>query len=34
MPLADQFWGDYYGAVTDRFGVQWMINHNPQGTAQ
>ncbi len=26
MPLADQFWGDYYGALTDRFGVQWMVN--------
>ncbi|HEY6079481.1 MAG TPA: hypothetical protein VIW29_11790, partial [Polyangiaceae bacterium] len=21
MPLADQFWGDYYGHLTDRFGV-------------
>ncbi len=28
MPLEDQFWGDYYGACTDRFGVQWMINYN------
>lgn len=26
MPLADQFWGDYYGMLTDRFGIQWMIN--------
>ncbi len=25
-PLADQFWGDYYGALTDQFGVQWMVN--------
>ena len=29
MPLADQFWGDYYGALTDRYGVQWMVNHTP-----
>lgn len=29
MPLADQFWGDYYGMLTDRFGVQWMVNHHP-----
>ncbi len=33
MPLADQFWGDYYGHLTDRFGVQWMINYNAQGPA-
>ncbi|MFM9105182.1 MAG: VOC family protein [Chloroflexota bacterium] len=25
MPMADQFWG-YYGALTDRFGVRWMVN--------
>ena len=29
MPLADQFWGDYYGGLTDRFGVQWMIMVSP-----
>lgn len=28
QPLADQFWGDYYGALTDKFGVQWMVNFN------
>jgi PhnB protein len=26
MELQDMFWGDYYGALTDRFGVQWMFN--------
>jgi PhnB protein len=26
MPLADMFWGAYFGAVTDQFGVQWMVN--------
>lgn len=26
MPIEDQFWGDYHGQVTDRFGVHWMIN--------
>jgi PhnB protein len=25
-PLAMQPWGDYYGKLTDRFGVQWMFN--------
>ena len=28
MPLADAFWGDYFGMLTDRFGVQWMVNFN------
>jgi len=26
MELADQFWGDYFGSLTDRFGIQWMVN--------
>lgn len=26
MPMADQFWGAYFGMLTDRFGVQWMVN--------
>ncbi|GAA4439471.1 VOC family protein [Ravibacter arvi] len=26
MPLADQFWGDYYGSFTDKFGIGWMVN--------
>lgn len=26
MPMADMFWGAYFGSFTDRFGVQWMIN--------
>ncbi|OFA04156.1 VOC family protein [Duganella sp. HH101] len=25
-PLAMQPWGDYYGKLTDQFGVQWMLN--------
>lgn len=24
--LKDMFWGSYYGALTDRFGIQWMFN--------
>lgn len=27
MPLEDQFWGDYFGSLIDRFGVNWMINY-------
>jgi len=25
-PLGVQPWGSYYGKLTDRFGVQWMLN--------
>jgi PhnB protein len=25
-PLGTQPWGDYYGKLTDKFGVQWMLN--------
>lgn len=25
-PLGIQPWGDYYGKLTDQFGVQWMFN--------
>jgi PhnB protein len=28
MPIADQFWGDYFGSLTDRFGINWMVNYN------
>jgi len=26
--LGMQPWGDYYGKLTDRFGVQWMLNYH------
>jgi PhnB protein len=32
MPLADQFWGDYYGSLNDKFGVRWMINYDNKQT--
>ena len=25
-PLGIQPWGDYYGKLTDKFGVQWMLD--------
>jgi len=28
MPIADQPWGDYYGSLKDRYGVQWMVNYS------
>jgi len=26
IPLAMMSWGAYFGMVTDRFGIQWMLN--------
>ena len=28
MPLSKQFWGDEFGMVTDKYGVDWMVNIN------
>ncbi len=32
MPLQDMFWGDYFGALTDKFGVQWMFTCSEKKT--
>ena len=29
MPMADMFWGSYFGACTDQFGIAWQINWEP-----
>ena len=29
MSMADQFWGDYFGSLADKFGVRWMIIYSP-----
>lgn len=29
MPLADVFWGDYFGMLVDKFGINWMMSYNP-----
>lgn len=26
MPLANTFWGDYFGMFTDKFGINWMVS--------
>jgi PhnB protein len=28
MPIQDMFWGAYWGDLTDKFGIQWMINYD------
>jgi len=25
-PLQDMFWGGYFGTLTDKFGIHWMVN--------
>lgn len=27
MPVAHQFWGAFFGMVTDKFGIQWMLSY-------
>lgn len=31
MPLKKAPWGDYFGQLTDKFGVDWMVNIAGQG---
>lgn len=26
MPMSNTFWGSYYGMLTDKYGIQWMIS--------
>lgn len=26
MPLQEMFWRDYFGSLTDKFGINWMFN--------
>jgi len=28
MPLSKAFWGAYFGMLTDKFGVHWMVNYD------
>jgi uncharacterized glyoxalase superfamily protein PhnB/uncharacterized protein YndB with AHSA1/START domain len=30
IPIQDMFWGAYFGNFTDKFGINWMINHQPK----
>ena len=27
-PMKDEFWGAYFGMITDKFGVQWIISYS------
>ena len=28
MPIQDMFWGSYFGACTDKFGISWMVSYD------
>ena len=28
MEMQDMFWGDYFGMLTDKFGIKWMVSFN------
>lgn len=28
VPFKKQFWGDWHGNFTDRFGIRWMVNYS------
>ncbi len=28
MPMNQTFWGAYFGMLTDKFGIQWMMNYD------
>lgn len=30
MPMADTFWGAYFGMFVDKFGINWMVNFDQQ----
>lgn len=30
MPLADTFWGAYFGMFKDKFGIRWMVSYDYQ----
>jgi len=32
-PLKKEFWGDTFGSLTDKFGIEWMVNIAAKTTA-
>jgi PhnB protein len=28
MPMNDTFWGSYFGMLTDKFGISWMVSYD------
>lgn len=34
MPIADSPWGSYFGMFRDKFGIEWMIDFDPNNKGQ
>ena len=34
MPIAETFWGAYFGMWTDKFGISWMVNYDDPAKQQ
>ena len=34
VPIADSPWGSYFGMLKDKFGIQWMVDYQPQQGGQ
>ena len=31
MPMNKTFWGSYFGMLTDKFGINWMVSFDARG---
>ena len=29
VPIADSAWGSYFGMLRDKFGIEWMVDYDP-----
>jgi PhnB protein len=34
MPIADSPWGSYFGMFRDKYGIEWMVDFDPQFNGQ
>lgn len=32
MPQENTFWGSYFGMLTDKYGIQWMVSYTPKNS--
>ena len=34
MPITDSPWGSYFGMFRDKYGIEWMVNYDPNNKEQ
>ncbi|WP_026768813.1 VOC family protein [Asinibacterium sp. OR53] len=34
MPISDSPWGSYFGMFRDKYGIEWMVDFDPQNNGQ